>query len=104
YHVYSKYREGSKETYDIPDVWGYKKLLYKNLYPGIDVEYVFHPEGGLKYSLIVHPGADVSKVKMRYAEGTNLLLDRGKIIVRTPSFGDIMEHPPVTFYDGNPSA
>ena len=45
----------------------FKKILYHNLYPGIDAEYVF-PKGkeGLKYSLIIHPGADISQVKLSY--------------------------------------
>ena len=35
----------------------YKKIIYKNIYPNIDVEYFF-PQNreGIKYSLILHPG------------------------------------------------
>ena len=33
---------------------GYSKLLYKNLYDGIDVEYIFHPDNGIKYNLIIN--------------------------------------------------
>src|ERR1035437_3236719 len=81
---------------NINHIKGYKKLIYKNLYPNIDVEYVFHPQGGIKYSLILHPGADISQVKMKYstsslrAERSNLKSDaEGNIHIPT-SFVDII--------------
>lgn len=46
--------------------YGYKKIVYKNLYPGIDVEFTLHDKGGFKYSLILHPGADPGRVKFTY--------------------------------------
>jgi len=38
----------------------YKKIIYKNIYPHIDLEYVF-PENkkGIKYSFILHSGSNV---------------------------------------------
>src|ERR1017187_9403350 len=42
----------------------YRKLTYKNIYPGIDVEYTF--KAGIKYTLIVHPGADLTRIRCRY--------------------------------------
>ncbi|MBI3500523.1 MAG: gliding motility-associated C-terminal domain-containing protein [Bacteroidetes bacterium] len=80
----------------------YKKLIYKNLYPNIDVEYIF-PEGkeGIKYSLILHPGADVSKVKMKYSGPEKIFTDaEGNIHIPT-LFGDIIDHAPFTFYESN---
>lgn len=46
----------------------YKKLIYKELYPGIDLVYSFSEDKkhGFEYSLVVNPGADVSKIKMKY--------------------------------------
>ena len=45
----------------------FKKLIYKNMYPNIDVVFEFMKDTvGIKYSLIVHYGADLSKVKMVY--------------------------------------
>ncbi|MES2593080.1 MAG: PKD domain-containing protein [Bacteroidota bacterium] len=79
---------------------GYSKLIYKDLYPGIDVEYVFHPENGLKYNLLIHPGADISKVQMQYIGAANIALKNGNIHI--PSLaGDIIDHAPVTFYAAN---
>jgi hypothetical protein len=74
----------------------YKKLVYKNLYPGIDMEFYF-PEDkqGFKYNLIVQPGADPSQVKMQYplSRKTNITSD-GNVLVKSV-FGDFVDHAPV---------
>jgi gliding motility-associated-like protein len=82
----------------------FKKIVYKNLYPNIDVEYIFHPTEGIKYSLILHPGADISQVKMKYTDADKMKIDLdGDLHIRT-AFGDIIDHAPVTFYANNPSS
>jgi gliding motility-associated-like protein len=103
HHTYSFINKETKEYYAIDEVYGYKKLVYKNLYPNVDVEYVFHPQGGIKYSVILHPGADASQVRMKYSGNPNISLSaEGKIII--PTFhGNIVEHAPVTFYADNSS-
>lgn len=94
-------KKNDKEYYDIQRIRGYQKLVYKNLYPNIDVEYVFHPQGGIKYALILHPGADVSQVKMKYADNEKLsFTNDGEIFIDT-KFGDMVDHAPVTFYADN---
>lgn len=78
----------------------YKTLLYKNLYDGIDVEYTIPEKGGIKYKFIVHPGADISKVKIVYSGdvlGINLDSE-GNIVINTPA-GDIIDHAPFSYYD-----
>jgi len=35
------------------------KIICKNIYAGIDAEFSYK-DGGLKYSFIIHPGADAS--------------------------------------------
>ena len=83
---------------------GYAKVIYHDLYPGIDVEYSFPEKGGMKYNFIIHPGADIGNIKMEY-EGAieNLNKDNeGSIIVHTAT-GDLIEHTPVSYTsaDGN---
>ncbi|MBI4929932.1 MAG: T9SS type A sorting domain-containing protein [Bacteroidetes bacterium] len=121
---YFSYTKSNNEN--INYIKGYKKLIYKNLYPNIDVVYEFpktkvlpnsSPDGGgqvgaggasgIKYSLILHPGADASQIKMLYsnpslrAERSNLIVDaEGNIHIKT-LFGDIIDHAPFTFYADN---
>ena len=77
---------------------GYKKLLYKDLYPRIDVEYIIPDKGGFKYSLILHPGADISKVKMQYTGDVEKIEKdiEGNIIIETPA-GNVIDHSPVSY-------
>ncbi|MBX7094714.1 MAG: gliding motility-associated C-terminal domain-containing protein [Flavobacteriales bacterium] len=99
-HTYSFYDAKGKLT-DANNIPSYKKITYKNLYKNIDVVYEFHPESGVKYSVILHPGAKVEDVKLHYSKNIQLMED-GTIRTST-SFGDIIDHAPVTFYQNNES-
>lgn len=100
YHTYT-FKDKSGKITAINNIKAYKKLIYKNIYPNIDIEYVFHPEAGIKYALILHPGADFSKVKMKYSDDVKIS-SNGDIHIPT-EFGDIVDHAPLTFYSGNKS-
>ncbi len=78
----------------------FKKIIYKNLYPNIDVEYIFPSDSsGIKYSLILHPGADPSTIKMKWnGEGVSKDPD-GNLVIKS-FFGDFIDHAPNTFYQG----
>jgi gliding motility-associated-like protein len=98
YHNYY-FKQTNGEYKNVSYIKGYKKITYKNLYPNIDVDYMFSEKGGLKYSLTLHPGADPSLVKMVYNNHVSLNSD-GEIRVST-KFGDIIDHAPLTFYGQN---
>jgi gliding motility-associated-like protein len=97
YHSYTIKKNNQYENINF--IPAYKKLLYKNLYKGIDVLYEMHPEIGFKYSLIVHPGADLSKVALEYSKPFQLNYD-GTIRTQT-ALGEIIDHAPYTFYADN---
>lgn len=45
----------------------YKKLLCRNLYPGVDMEYSFpNDEKSLSCTIYLHPGADSDNIKLAY--------------------------------------
>jgi len=76
------------------------KLTYKNIYPGIDVEYSFIPgrQTGFEYRIIMRPGADLSKVKMRYGgEVRNIKDSLGRLVINS-GLGIITETAPVSYY------
>jgi gliding motility-associated-like protein len=98
YHSYF-FKDASGKSVNANRIPGYKTLTYKNLYPNIDVVYEFHPEGGLKYSVIIHPGGDLSQVKLQYSKDIELL-PNGTIETNT-TFGSIIDHAPLTFYEDN---
>lgn len=81
----------------------YKKIIYHNLYPNIDAEYVFpEDKGGIKYSLILHPGSNSSDVKMKW-DGEGISQDAAGNVIIKSSFGDFTDHAPKTFYEGGES-
>ncbi len=96
---YFNYGGGTPEK-SINNAKAYTKLTYVDLYPGIDLEYTFHEKEGTKYALIVHPGADASKIKMKYSGMDNLSIDKqGNIRLQT-CMGEIVDHAPLTFLEG----
>ncbi len=97
HHSYT-FNNKSGETENINHIKGYEKIRYKNIYPYIDIDYMIHPQEGLKYAVILHPGANPSHVKMVYDR--QVRLESGKIKIET-LFGDIIDHEPFTFYEHN---
>ncbi|HTB05877.1 MAG TPA: hypothetical protein VK806_02915, partial [Bacteroidia bacterium] len=80
----------------------FRKITYHNLYPGIDVEYIFPKnKEGIKYTLIVHPGADVGKVKLKYSGDaiSSQLNKEGDVIVHSDNMTDFTDHAPVSYYE-----
>ena len=74
---------------------GFRKITYKSVYPGIDIEYTIHPEGGIKYAFVVSPGADISQIRMKYSKDISIY--NNEIIIPS-DFGNIIDHAPKTFY------
>lgn len=93
-HGYMYYENG--EELNRSGISSCKKITYKNIYNNIDIEYIIHPESGIKYSIILHPGAQLEDVKLRYSKTPELNND-GEIITST-IFGNITDHRPFTFY------
>ncbi|MDF2437818.1 MAG: hypothetical protein K0Q95_2194 [Bacteroidota bacterium] len=101
YHIYvQKNANGQEES--INNIKAFTKLTYKNLYPNIDVEYTFHPQDGIKYAIILHPGADPSLIKMKYSDNVSIA-GNGDLHIDT-KFGDIIDHAPLSFYSANNSS
>lgn len=85
----------------------YKKIVYQNIYPNIDVEFVLNnkADGRFKYNFIVHPGGNPEDIKLRFegASQTNLTAD-GNILIET-AYGKIEESIPYSYVtSGNAGA
>lgn len=77
---------------------GYKKVIYKNLYPGVDMEFYF-PEDkqGFKYNFILQPNIDPQVIKIKYPQTEKIYLTgEGDISIPSP-FGNFLDHAPVAF-------
>jgi hypothetical protein len=73
----------------------YTKVTYQNIYPNIDWV-IYSKSSSLKYDFVVHPGGDVSKIKMQYNGATKIANVEGGLIIETPS-GNITEQKPYTY-------
>ena len=77
------------------NVGTYTALTYKNVYEGIDVRY-YADYGNLKYDIIVHPGADLSKLRMQYSGAEKLSTRNGELLIKT-SVGTVRERYPYSY-------
>ncbi|MBI5219271.1 MAG: gliding motility-associated C-terminal domain-containing protein [Bacteroidia bacterium] len=109
YFSYAIRKHGTKEVYNINHINGFNKLTYKNLYSNVDVDYEIDSEKGIKYTLFIHPGADISNVRMKYKNNhTNVksefinysLGTSGNFNIKT-SLGEITELKPYAYYKDN---
>src|SRR5580658_5662735 len=73
----------------------YQGVTYHDLYPGIDIRY-YTNNGQLKYDLIVHPGADVGRIRMRYECVSRLTRKKEQLIAST-SVGDVTQLSPYSY-------
>jgi parallel beta-helix repeat protein len=74
--------------------WG--QIVYKDLWPGIDLVYGGSRDS-LKYSFIVRPGADPSKIRLAYQGASGMkLTPEGELELATP-IGEFRDGRPVSF-------
>jgi hypothetical protein len=82
----------------ITGVSSYRQLVYRDIYPHIDM--ILHAEeAGVKCDFIVRPGGRVSDIRMKYVGADeSLIAGDGGLRVTTP-LGWIEEDAPVTFQE-----
>jgi gliding motility-associated-like protein len=94
----------SKSGKDGIKALAYKKITYKDIYPGIDAQYILPEKGGIKYSFIIHPGADPELIKINYKGANKIKLNqRGEVEIKSVECGNYLEHLPETHYENGDS-
>ncbi len=80
----------------VRDVRSYDRITYKEVYPGIDWE-IYLRDGKLKYDFILQPGADPSRIRIKYSGAAHSYLsENGSLHIETP-LGSITEDAPVAW-------
>jgi gliding motility-associated-like protein len=96
---YYTYHQGKAHT---TLAHAFKKLLYKNIYPGIDVEYSFKEDKkGIEYAIIVHPGGDLGKAVLSYPDATTVKETSEGIEWLTPMGAYVDYVPEKSYYEEN---
>lgn len=85
----------------IKKAFGYKKIIYKDLYPSIDLVYSFNNSGktGFEYTLILNRGADIRLVKMRYGgDVKNIQKNKNGNLQISSDIDTLQETAPLAWY------
>ena len=86
-----------------PETWKtglptYSAVAYSELWPGINLIYG-QQDRQLKYSFLLGPGADPSRIRLEYRGATAVRLDEaGQLVVTTP-FGELHESAPYVYQE-----
>ncbi|MEE9554856.1 MAG: hypothetical protein V3W18_11210, partial [candidate division Zixibacteria bacterium] len=80
------------------DVANYSAIIYKDIYPGIDLKYYGNGKS-MKYDFIVHPGADISQIQIRYEGVDNLAITHNGDLEAATLFGSIHENIPSVYQE-----
>lgn len=86
-------------NHDALDVHTYTKVIYHDVYPGIDWV-VYTTEHGMKYDFVVYPGADPNSISLRFSHHEELSLDGEGNLIHGNRMGRFTEAHPVSFQDG----
>ncbi len=74
----------------------FSSLRRPNLYPGIDV--VYHGQGGrLEYDFNLAPGADPSRIRMRFEGADRVSLNESGALVLKTAAGDVIQQLPMVY-------
>ncbi len=102
------YTTGTTET-GVTHVRHFKKVLYQNIYPYIDVEFLLNNQEkdgapiaiGVKYNFIIHPGGNPKDILIKFDGATNASLNtEGNILIET-AYGNIEESIPESYQMDN---
>jgi len=74
----------------------FQKLMYKDIYPNVDILFKGGQPGGLEYDIVLKPGANPADIKIKYTGADELQLEKQKLIIKT-SLGEITEYIPEAF-------
>lgn len=80
------------------DVPNFSSLLYKGVYPGIDVRYRGNGTR-IEHDFIISPGADPSLIELRYDGAESVTMDRNGDLVIVTDLGELMERIPKTYQE-----
>ena len=92
YNYYTTGTPGDGAT----NVRSFSKITYKDIYRGIDLEFLLDEQKGFKYNFIVHPDGKLASIRIKVSGPEVELLNSGSLEMRT-SQGDIEEGIPNSY-------
>jgi uncharacterized protein (TIGR03437 family) len=92
------YIEGNRPERWVKGIPTYARVRYAQMYPGIDVVYYVN-DGRLEYDLVLAPGADPGRIRLRVEGGQALRVDDGGDLVIATAGGELRQHRPIVYQD-----
>jgi hypothetical protein len=83
-------------------VANYGRVEFRNVYPGIDLEYYGNARGQLEYDFVVHPGADPARVRLSFAGAQAVRPDGQGGLALDTAAGTLDVQAPALYQDGGP--
>ncbi|MDP1623067.1 MAG: hypothetical protein Q8M08_12100, partial [Bacteroidales bacterium] len=97
---YNNYYTTGTSPEGITRVRSYDSVTYRDIYPGIDLQFHMTESGGFKSNFILHPGARLSDIKYSISGSEVQVSDDGSLIFHTTQ-GDVEEKIPECRYITN---
>jgi len=80
------------------DVPSYGEVVYRELYPGVDLVYSGRNDS-LKYTFLLQPGADVDNIRLAYESADGLrIAENGDLLIATAA-GDLRDAAPYVYQE-----
>lgn len=93
--TYNNYFLGNDPSQWASECRIYQAITLKDVYPNVDVRYYTY-NGMLKYDIVARPGADISKIALKY-DGADKLEVKNKELLVSTSVGELKESYPYTY-------
>ncbi|MCD6383508.1 MAG: SBBP repeat-containing protein, partial [Thermoplasmata archaeon] len=97
---YTNYFIGSNPDNWYTEVPNYKEVAYSNVWDGIDIIFRLK-DGALKYDIVLSPGAEPEKIKIKVEGNTGLKINEDGELVIDTTLWKIKEKIPKAFYRDN---
>lgn len=78
----NNYYSLNSKSKQIGNVRQFASIMYRNIYPNIDMVFKTNKEdGSIKYDFILHPGASIQSIKLRYKGIKEASLENGELTI-----------------------
>jgi len=77
------------------------EVIYREVYPGIDIEFLTDASMGngnqFKYNFIIHPGADINKIKLDVQGANAVYIDKEGSLHLVTKHGELIDKLPISY-------
>jgi gliding motility-associated-like protein len=95
YHTYYNYYTSASRNNWASGARSFGSILYREVYEQTDIR-IHKLNMGVKYDIILHPGADVKQARLRFSGADSMWISAGRLFIKT-SVNTITEQRPYAY-------